>query len=61
MEHHFDSLDKQVWDNVANLEDSECVRRFLCEISAQGFEAPEYEGLVQNIVSNQEVSTSIPV
>lgn len=56
MEHQFASIEKQVWDNVANLEDSECVRRFLCEVSAEGFEAPEYEGLVQNIVENDQVS-----
>jgi hypothetical protein len=55
MEHQFASLEKQVWENVASLEDSECVRRFLCEVAAEGFEAPEYAGLVENIVVKDEV------
>jgi hypothetical protein len=55
MEHQFANLEKQVWENVANLEDSECVRRFLCEVAAEGFEAPEYAGLVENIVVKDEV------
>ena len=58
MEHQFSSIDKQVWDNVAHLEDSQCVRRFLCEVAADGFEAPEYIGLVKNIAENEEVSST---
>ena len=56
MEHQFSSIDKKVWDSVANLEDSECVRRFLCEVAAEGFEAPEYIGLVETIAENEQVS-----
>ena len=56
MEHQFSSIDKKVWDSVANLEDSECVRRFLCEVAAEGFEAPEYIGLVETIAENDQVS-----
>ena len=58
MEHQFSSIDKQVWDNVAHLEESQCVRRFLCEVAADGFEAPEYIGLVKNIAENEEVSST---
>ena len=59
MDHHFSSVDKQVWDNVANLEDSECVRRFLCEVAAEGFEAPEYVGLVETIALNEKVRINL--
>jgi hypothetical protein len=45
----------QVWENVSNLEDSECVRRFLCEVATKAFDAPEYEGLADSIVDSEQV------
>jgi hypothetical protein len=48
--------DKKVWDSVAQLEDSECIRRFLCEVATETFKAPDFEALVRNIITNDQVS-----
>ena len=48
--------DKKVWESVAQLEDSECVRRFLCEVATEAFEAPDFEALVRDILTNDQVS-----
>ena len=49
------AVDKQVWDNVAKLEDDDCVKRFLCEVATESFEAPDYQPLVQSIIAGDNV------
>ena len=49
------AVDKQVWANVAKLEDDDCVKRFLCEVATENFEAPDYQPLVQSIIAGDNV------
>jgi len=49
------SVESQLWESVSNLEDEECVRRFLCEVAAGHFDAPEYAGIVEHLNLQGEV------
>jgi len=49
------NVEAQVWESISNLEDEECVRRFLCEVAAGNFDAPEYTEIVKHLNLQNEV------